>query len=111
MPTARYSRIASVGHGGQVLLTGATRATVGDRLPAGVVVSELGEHTLKDFPRPEPLFQLAIERVGRVAGEIEWWLQDRDDASLHRPGMHALDPSKAQMIALPRVQRTVVFWE
>ena len=46
------ARIAAVGHGGQVLLSHATRRHVDD----GVV--ELGEHRLKDFTEPVPIFQL-----------------------------------------------------
>jgi predicted ATPase len=57
----RCARVMAAGHGGQVLLTGAVRATVGERLPAGVAVKDLGEYTLRDFPRPEHVFQLLIE--------------------------------------------------
>jgi predicted ATPase len=51
----RAARIMSVGHGGQVLLSAATAALVGAR------VLELGEHRLKDFAEPVPLFQLGSE--------------------------------------------------
>src|SRR5438876_3640116 len=47
----RAARIAAAGHGGQVLLSAATRA-----LADGELV-ELGEHRLKDFPEPIALFQ------------------------------------------------------
>ena len=51
----RAARIAASGHGGQVVLSAATRALVdGD-------FTELGEHRLKDFDEPIALFQ-----VGRV---------------------------------------------
>jgi predicted ATPase len=50
------SRIMSAGHGGQVLLSGSTRALV------EADVYELGEHRLKDFPEPIALFQLGEER-------------------------------------------------
>ena len=56
----RASRIASVGHGGQVLLSDATRALVGSTLPDGVGLRDLGEHRLKDLERPERLAQLVI---------------------------------------------------
>ena len=57
----RGARVMAAGHGGQVLLTAAVRATVGERLPAGVAVKDLGEHVLRDFPRPEHVFQLLID--------------------------------------------------
>jgi predicted ATPase len=47
------ARVMSAGHGGQVLVSGATRALVrGD----GLV--ELGLHRLKDLTEPQPLYQL-----------------------------------------------------
>jgi predicted ATPase/class 3 adenylate cyclase len=49
----RAARIAAVGHGGQVLLSQATRDLSGD-----AEVRDLGEHRLKDLLAPERLFQL-----------------------------------------------------
>jgi len=54
----RAVRICSAGHGGQILLSEATRVLVEHDLPAGVSVLGLGEHRLKDLQRPEHLFQL-----------------------------------------------------
>ena len=45
-------RIASAGHGGQVLLSDATRGLVAHELPEGSVCGDLAEHRLKDLPRP-----------------------------------------------------------
>ena len=56
----RAARIAAAGHGGQVLLSEATRALVAPTLPEGVKLRALGEHRLKDLPHPEQLFQLVI---------------------------------------------------
>ena len=57
----RTARIASVAHGGQVLLSDATRALVADGLPDGVTVRDLGEHRLKDLRAPERIAQLVID--------------------------------------------------
>ncbi|HEU4671967.1 MAG TPA: AAA family ATPase [Candidatus Limnocylindrales bacterium] len=54
----RAARVMASGHGGQVLVSGATAAVVGDGLPAGVSLRDLGEHRLKDLERPERLFQV-----------------------------------------------------
>jgi predicted ATPase len=48
----------SAGHGGQVLLSGATREPIRDRLPAGSELLDLGERRLKDLLHPEHLYQL-----------------------------------------------------
>ena len=54
------ARIAAAGHGGQVLLSEATRAIVADRLPDGVRIQPVGSFRLKDFPGPQRLHQLEI---------------------------------------------------
>ncbi len=54
------ARIMSAGHGGQVLLSQATRELVEHTLPEGVSLRDLGEHRLKDLQRPSHLFQLVI---------------------------------------------------
>ena len=54
----RSERIMAVGHGGQVLLSGASAALVADQLPEGAALVDLGAHRLKDLGRPEQLFQL-----------------------------------------------------
>jgi predicted ATPase/class 3 adenylate cyclase len=53
----RAARIASSAHGGQVVLSQATRSLLEERLP----LTELGEHRLKDFPEPVSLYQLGSE--------------------------------------------------
>src|SRR5919204_5519189 len=54
----RAARIMSAGHGGQVLLSAAAAALVGDALPKGSTLRDLGEHRLKDLGRAERVFQL-----------------------------------------------------
>jgi len=56
----RAARIGAAAHGGQVLLSSATRELVEDEV-GGVAVCELGSYQLKDFDRPEQLYQLNIE--------------------------------------------------
>jgi predicted ATPase/class 3 adenylate cyclase len=56
----RAARIATAGHGGQVLLSQTTRDLVEHELPEGVTLRDLGAHRLKDLQRPEQLFQLVL---------------------------------------------------
>ena len=44
-----------------MLLSDTTAALVGDELPAGVSLLDLGRHVLKDIRRPERISQLQIE--------------------------------------------------
>ena len=57
-PLNRVARVLAAGHGGQVLLSLATRELVQDRLPAGLALRDLGERRLKDLIRPERIYQL-----------------------------------------------------
>jgi predicted ATPase/class 3 adenylate cyclase len=59
MDVHRAARIAAAAHGGQVLLSDATRLLAQSRLPAGVSVRDLGMHRLKDLQMPERIYQLA----------------------------------------------------
>ena len=55
----RAARIGAVGHGGQVLLSGATRELIEEEV-GDVSVRELGSYRLKDIERPERIYQLDI---------------------------------------------------
>ena len=56
----RAARIGAVGHGGQVLLSNATRELVDGELP-GVSMRDLGSYRLKDIDQFERLYQLDVE--------------------------------------------------
>ncbi len=56
----RAARICAAAHGGQVLLSQAAAALLVDYEPAQVGLRDLGPFSLKDFERPERLFQLVI---------------------------------------------------
>ena len=56
----RAARIAAAAHGGQVVLSEATRLLAASRLPAGVSVRDLGFHRLKDIEAPERIYQLVV---------------------------------------------------
>jgi DNA-binding SARP family transcriptional activator len=54
----RCARICSAAHGGQVLVSEATRLAVGDEGLGDLGLHDLGEHELKDLPARERLYQL-----------------------------------------------------
>ncbi len=59
----RAARIADAAHGGQVILSDATRGLVEHSLPEGTSLRDLGEHRLKDIVHVEHLHDLVIEGV------------------------------------------------
>ena len=62
MDVHRAARVASVAHGGQVLVTDATARLVKS---TEVGFKDLGAHTLKDLPLPEHLFQVTGQGLAR----------------------------------------------
>jgi class 3 adenylate cyclase len=60
LDVVRAARICSAGHGGQILLSETTRALLGNDLPVGVSVVDLGQQDLKDVQH-ERIYQLALD--------------------------------------------------
>ena len=60
MDVVRAARICSAGHGGQVLLSETTRALVGNEVPDGVEIRDLGRAQLKDVQH-ERIFLVALD--------------------------------------------------
>jgi len=56
----RAARIAAAGHGGQILVSETTRALLGNQLPEGAAVHDLGEQNLKDIQH-EHIFELTVD--------------------------------------------------
>jgi predicted ATPase/class 3 adenylate cyclase/DNA-binding CsgD family transcriptional regulator len=54
----RTARLRDLAHGGQTVLSGTTELLVVDQLPPAVTLTDLGSHPLRDFTRPERVFQL-----------------------------------------------------
>jgi crotonobetainyl-CoA:carnitine CoA-transferase CaiB-like acyl-CoA transferase/class 3 adenylate cyclase len=64
LDVVRAARICSAGHGGQVLLSEATRALVAGDVPRGTSIRDLGEQQLEDIP-PERVYQLVLDEDAR----------------------------------------------
>jgi class 3 adenylate cyclase len=64
LDVVRAARICSAGHGGQILLSETTRALIGNELPDGVNVRDLGKQNLKDIQH-EHVYELALDEAER----------------------------------------------
>jgi class 3 adenylate cyclase len=60
LDVVRAARICSAGHGGQILLSETTRALLGNDLPEGVSIVDLGRQSLKDIQH-ERIYELALD--------------------------------------------------
>jgi class 3 adenylate cyclase len=60
LDVVRAARISAAGHGGQILISETTRALLGNQLPDGVAVHDLGRQDLKDVQH-EHIYELSID--------------------------------------------------
>jgi class 3 adenylate cyclase len=58
---SRAARICAAAHGGQIVMSQATAGVIEDHELSGIRVRDLGDHYLKDIPRPQRLFQIDAE--------------------------------------------------
>ena len=61
LDVVRAARICTMGRGGQILLSEATRALLGSGLPDGISVFPLGQRQLRGIDEPERVFEIAID--------------------------------------------------
>jgi predicted ATPase/class 3 adenylate cyclase len=62
----KCARLRATGHGGQVLVSAATRILVGDGNPASWSLKDLGEHRLPDLRESEHVYQLLHPQLSKV---------------------------------------------
>jgi class 3 adenylate cyclase len=60
LDVVRAARISAAGHGGQILISETTRALLGNQLPDGVAVHDLGQQHLKDVQH-EHIYELSVD--------------------------------------------------
>jgi DNA-binding NarL/FixJ family response regulator/class 3 adenylate cyclase len=68
MDVHRAARICQAGHGGQVLISGTTRAAIDVEFN----LQDLGEHELPGLPEPERIFQLDVPGLPTRFPELEF---------------------------------------
>jgi predicted ATPase/class 3 adenylate cyclase len=70
----RVARLLAIGNGGQVLVSESARLALGEHVPSGIGLRDLGEHRLKDLGRPEHVFHVrapGLEDVTRPLRSLE----------------------------------------
>ena len=61
----RAAHVRALAHGGQVLVSGATRELITSQLPDGAGLADLGVHRLRDVPAPVHVWQLCHPSLHR----------------------------------------------
>jgi class 3 adenylate cyclase len=101
----RAARISAAGHGGQILLSETTRALLGNQVPAGVQVHDLGQQNLKDIQH-EHIYELSVDgapvaskplkTAGSPPASFQSRLESQINAYVERQLEHAFsDPAAA----------------
>jgi class 3 adenylate cyclase len=80
LDVVRAARICSAGHGGQILISETTRALLGNELPTGVSVRDLGKQQLKDVQH-EHVYELSLEESTHEFPPLKQAESGRDDIS------------------------------
>jgi class 3 adenylate cyclase len=83
LDVVRAARICSAGHGGQILLSETTRALLGNDLPEGSAIRDLGEQHLKDV-QFERVYQLELDDGPRAFPPLKTDGAGRPDALAER---------------------------
>jgi hypothetical protein len=119
----RAARISGAGHGGQILVSETTRALLGNQLPDGVAVHDLGQQNLKDIQH-EHIFEISIDghpssdrplkteqgsRPGRAASSLEERFEERINAYVERQLEHALSGGPSPQVPTKLVGGAVAF--
>ena len=87
----RCARMRAIGHGGQTLISDATRDLVVDALPDDAELRDLGLHRLKDLGRAERIWQLVHPELPHEFPPLRSLGSDADEPAragleLRRPG-------------------------
>jgi DNA-binding SARP family transcriptional activator/class 3 adenylate cyclase/DNA-binding CsgD family transcriptional regulator len=61
----KAARTSGAAHGGQILVSAATWALLGDEPISGIILEDLGEYRLKGFDQPERIYQVVADGLER----------------------------------------------
>jgi len=75
----RAARISAAGHGGQILVSETTRALIGNQLPQGVQVHDLGQQNLKDIQH-EHIYELSVDGASAASRPLKTLPPSREDS-------------------------------
>jgi class 3 adenylate cyclase len=63
----RCARLRAIAHGGQILVSAATRELARDHLPDGLDLHDLGERELKDLSGTERVYEVQAADIGATS--------------------------------------------
>ncbi len=106
-PLNRVARLVSVGHGGQIVLSGVAAEMLRGTLAPDVALRDLGEHRLKDLAQPEHVFQLAAADLPAEFPPLRSLSVLRNNLSLYLTPLLGRDETVRDVVALLAGERLV----
>lgn len=107
-PTAnRVTRLLAVGHGGQVLISGASKDLANEMMPAQATLLDLGMHRLKDLAAPEHVFQLHAADLEQTFPALRSLDVLPNNLPVHLTSLIGRDEEVAEITALLEQSRLV----
>jgi class 3 adenylate cyclase len=99
------ARLCAAGHGGQIVLSAATRAAVGESAPAGIRFRRLGRHRLAGLPDAEMLFQVQAQglRMSFPPPRIGRRSPPRRERASRREGVEARPRPAGSQLEFPQL--------
>ncbi|MEO7119296.1 MAG: adenylate/guanylate cyclase domain-containing protein [Candidatus Limnocylindrales bacterium] len=104
----RAARLMAIGHGGQILVSGATVRLVQDGLPPRSTLIDLGEQRLRDLDRPERVFQLAAEDLRRDFPSLRSLSPQRTNLPIQMTSFVGRERELADVVSRLRSQERLV---
>jgi len=102
----RVARLMSIGHGGQILLSGSTRGLVVDRMPPDLGWTDLGEHRLKDLSRAEHVWQIVAPDLQAEFPAVRSLNRREHNLPVHPTSLIGRDEEVRAVVALLRQPET-----
>lgn len=103
----RCARLRSLAAGGQVLLSGATAASVRDAVPDGCLLIDQGEHRLKDLEAPEHVWELRVDGLPADFPPLAGLPVARHNLPVQTTSFHGRDDIVARVVDLLWSERLV----
>jgi predicted ATPase/class 3 adenylate cyclase len=97
---SRCARLVEAAHGHQVLVSAASARVVAEALGPGVSLKPLGEHRLRDFEDPEPVFQVLADGLPAEFPPLRTLRVARHNLPLQRSSFIGRTAERAQVGAL-----------
>ena len=109
-PLNRVSRILSVAHGGQILVSEATRDLAVGSLPKSILLRDLGTHNLRDLERSERIYQIQHAQLMSTFPPLKSLAAFRHNLPIQLTGLIGRENEIKSVVALVEAHRLITLY-